>query len=77
MSSAKNRYAARERRLAIESLESRQLLDGSALLAEGEGEVVPDFRLRDVNAASTSYNQQVSPRDYLNRVSAWYFIHTT
>lgn len=39
--------------------------------------VVPDFGLQDVNATSTSYGQSVSPRDYLDQVSAWYFGHAT
>ena len=40
-------------------------------------EVVPDFSLLDVNPASPTANQPVSPRDYLMRVSAWYFGHAT
>jgi hypothetical protein len=34
---------------------------------------MPDFSLADVNPASPSYDRQVSPRDYLGKVSAWYF----
>lgn len=34
---------------------------------------MPDFALADVNPASASYAQQVSPRDYLGKISAWYF----
>lgn len=34
---------------------------------------VPDFSLRDHNPNSATYNQQVSPRDYIGRLSAWYF----
>lgn len=37
----------------------------------------PDFRLRDVNPASATHDQAVSPRDALGRVSGWYFTHTT
>lgn len=50
----------------------------------GPGETVlpdsvamPDFSLKDVNATSPTYNQQVSPRDYLQQVSAWYFGQAT
>ncbi len=40
----------------------------------GDGaEIVPDFALLDVNPTSTTYDQMVSPRDYLGQVSAWYF----
>lgn len=38
---------------------------------------VPDFHLVDENPASARYKQQVSPRDYLGQVSAWYFGHST
>jgi hypothetical protein len=36
-------------------------------------DMVPDFALTDVNSTSSTYNQSVSPRDYLARASAWYF----
>lgn len=51
--------------LRVENLESRNLC------------VVPDFSLVDVNPATPTHDQDVSPRDYLGRVSAWYFIHST
>lgn len=38
---------------------------------------MPDFALSDVNPASTRYHTQVSPRDELDRISAWYFGHST
>jgi hypothetical protein len=34
---------------------------------------MPDFTLVDLNPASATYDQDVSPRDYLGKVSAWYF----
>lgn len=34
---------------------------------------VPDFALKDLNTNSPLYFEDVSPRDYLNRISAWYF----
>jgi hypothetical protein len=61
-------------------------LGGSANGAGGAGNAgpthgfvaeAPDFSLMDVNATSASYQQQVSPRDYLQQVSAWYFGHAT
>jgi hypothetical protein len=36
-----------------------------------------DFLLADVNSASPRYGELVSPRDYLQQVSGWYFIHST
>jgi hypothetical protein len=38
---------------------------------------VPDFSLRDVNPNSATTNSDISPRDYLQTVSAWYFGHAT
>jgi len=38
---------------------------------------VPDFALEDVNPTSATYGQAVSPRDQLEKVSAWYFGHAT
>jgi len=38
-------------------------IDGSA----------PDFLLQDVNTTSPTFGNDVSPRDELGRVSAWYF----
>ncbi len=40
-------------------------------------EMVPDFALMDVNSTSSTYGQPVSPRDYLQQVSGWYFGHAT
>jgi hypothetical protein len=38
---------------------------------------VPDFRAEDVNPNSPRFEEAVSPRDYLESVSAWYFGHAT
>jgi hypothetical protein len=69
-----NRYA---RRLSVERLEARQMLDGAAALlgvppAEGEAAAMPDFSLIDMNSTSPTYQQSVSPRDYLGHVTGWY-----
>ena len=37
----------------------------------------PDFTLEDINPSSQSFTQSISPRDYLNQVSGWYFIQST
>ena len=37
----------------------------------------PAFALIDVNPNSASHERPVSPRDYLERVSGWYFAHAT
>lgn len=41
------------------------------------GEVMPDFLLIDVNPASPTHDRSVSPRDYLQQTSGWYFGHAT
>lgn len=38
---------------------------------------LPNFSLLDVNPTSATAAQPVSPRDYLQQVSAWYFGHAT
>ncbi len=40
-------------------------------------EALPDFLAVDANVDSARYQEAVSPRDYLGRVSAWYFGHST
>lgn len=41
------------------------------------GETAPDFALEDANASSPTAAQDVSPRDYVGKVSAYYFGHAT
>jgi hypothetical protein len=41
------------------------------------GDLVADFHLTDVNPNSPTSGQSVSPRDYLEKVSGWYFGHST
>jgi hypothetical protein len=36
-----------------------------------------DFSLLDENSTSPRYNTMVSPRDYLGKISGWYFGHAT
>lgn len=38
---------------------------------------VADFLLVDENPGSPTYGLALSPRDYLEQVSGWYFIHAT
>jgi hypothetical protein len=42
-----------------------------------EDAVVPAFALMDLNPTSTTFEQPVSPRDYLEKVSGWYFTEAT
>ncbi len=44
---------------------------------EPSDDAVSDFAVLDVNADSPRSQELVSPRDYLGRVSAWYFGHST
>ena len=41
----------------------------------GAGGPVPDFALEDVNSTSPHFGTRISPRDFLDQVSAWYFGH--
>lgn len=45
--------------------------------SNGPSGLVPDFSLPDVNPNSATFDSTISPRDYLGRVSAWYFGHST
>ena len=38
---------------------------------------MPDFHLDDVNPASATFGDSVSPRQYTGVISAWYFGHST
>lgn len=38
---------------------------------------MPDFQLTDLNPNSPTAGELVSPRDYLQKVSVWYFGHST
>jgi hypothetical protein len=39
--------------------------------------IAPDFGIADVNPNSATSGQTISPRDYVGKVSAWYFGHST
>jgi hypothetical protein len=70
----------RGRRLTgCETLETRRLLTAESAFvwtptAEGEAPgAMPDFSLVDVNPNSARSGDHVSPRDYQQQVSAYYF----
>jgi hypothetical protein len=48
----------------------------SVVLADSD-QTVSDFSLMDVNTLSPTSGEPVSPRDYLCKVSGWYFGHST
>lgn len=53
-------------------------LDASVPGSDGGGlSMMPDFDLIDVNTSSATFDTLVSPRDYIGRVTAWYFGHAT
>lgn len=39
--------------------------------------LMPQFQLVDVNSASATYQQKLSPSYFKGQVSAWYFGHAT
>jgi hypothetical protein len=52
--------------------------DGGDGTAPGAGEnALADFSLEDLNPSSDTYGQPVSPRDTLEAVSGWYFVHAS
>lgn len=67
------------RKLQLESLEHRFALAADLHVADAEGEaaVMPGFALQDVNAASATHGQSVSPQALQGQVTAWYFAHAT
>jgi hypothetical protein len=40
-------------------------------------DALSDFALADINPESPRYQQNISPRQYLGKISAWYFGHST
>lgn len=73
-------FGSRSRRPHFEVLESRRMMYGgiesfAPVMAEGEDAQMPDFSLNDVNETSPTFGQPISPRNYLQEVSAWYFGH--
>jgi hypothetical protein len=42
-------------------------------VASWAGEPMPDFKMPDVNPNSVRHDSPVSPRDYLQQVSGYYF----
>lgn len=45
--------------------------------SEPGANAVPEFLLADINPNSSTVGQNISPRDYLQQVSGWYFIKAT
>jgi hypothetical protein len=61
---------------AIHSGAGIERLEARVVLAT-VGVQMPDFQLTDENLNSDQFGDTISPRDYLQQVSGWYFIHTT
>ena len=38
---------------------------------------LPAFSLEDINPLSERYGDEISPNDYAQQVTGWYFIHAT
>ena len=58
-------------------LDAGVFFDAGLLADAGAPQRMPDFSLPDVNPASPTFEEQVSPRDQVGRVTAWYFGHST
>ena len=48
-----------------------------ALACSSSTDPMADFALLDINPGSDTYEDAVSPRDYLGHVTGWYFGSTT
>ncbi len=44
---------------------------------DGGAAQIADFTLLDVNPASATANQMVTPRQFAGHVSGWYFAHSS
>lgn len=52
--------------------------DGTTASAgDTTGPPVAALELPDLNPSSPTYGSTVSPRDYLEKVSGWFFLHST
>ena len=72
------RTLPRRSRIRVEQLEPRLMLHGGETGAHGEpAEIAADFAAMDLNMTSSSHGLPVSPRDYLQTVSGWYFGQAT
>ncbi|MDA0813433.1 MAG: hypothetical protein O3C21_13725 [Verrucomicrobia bacterium] len=49
------------------------LMAGGTGLWPAAGEPLPEFRLNDENVNSRRYGDQVSPAQYRQQISVWYF----
>lgn len=56
---------------------SEDTADTGEVVYEVSAEAPPDWSLPDLNPASPRYDEAISPRDYISRVSGYYFIHST
>lgn len=68
------------RRLSLECLGARMLLDAGAWaseIAEGEDPTAPDFWLPNVNPNSFGFEEWFTPSDWSEQTTAWYFGQAT
>jgi hypothetical protein len=59
-------------RLLASAMMGLCILAASSSLTFG-GEIMPDFTLTDVNPTSSTYDPTVSPRNFMGKVSGYYF----
>ena len=75
-----DRAAEKAARAGRVSKRARRLHEGWRKVVRTEDELglvaVPDFALVDVNASSQSSGRTLSPRDFLGKLSAYYFGHS-
>jgi len=58
--------------------EISEVIPAESVTQEPEtSDLVPDIALEDVNPSSPFFGTEISPRSFLNQISAWYFGHAT
>lgn len=63
--------------LLLAACGEEQVENPTAKAGTSTSTVEADFSLQDVNESSPTFGQVVSPRDYLEQVSGWYFGRAT
>lgn len=59
------------------TVDTGQVDTGPSDTDSNDAVMVMDFNLPDINPVSATFSQNYSPRDYLQKVSGWYFIKGT
>ena len=67
---------------AVENDDNTNTENGNSTDSEQDDQIPPtemvsDFSLSDINPASSTYEQIISPRDHLGQITGWYLLDAT